>query len=219
MDRGGCSDDTNARLSKGQLYRFFDDAEEMMTSDETKAKLRELIACGQDAGEAITEMQKEVLVNLGIDGDFGMEFMGRVSEHYQTDTQFMTRFFAFVQAESNLLDEVESDPETLAEMESLQKEIQTLQTKAMEKLKAEGAAPSSTQEMMLYFQKQRNELLVQFRQSIGIPSDVELEILQQRDFLRFAINEIRNISGITGSVGTSSIQYIQHQAPQTQTMD
>lgn len=73
--------------------------------------------------------------------------------------------------------------------------------------------------MMLYFQKQRNELLVQFRQSIGIPSDVELEILQQRDFLRFAINEIRNISGITGSVGTSSIQYIQHQAPQTQTMD
>lgn len=33
---------------------------------ETKAKLRELIACGQDAGEAITEMQKEVLVNLGI---------------------------------------------------------------------------------------------------------------------------------------------------------
>ena len=61
-----------------------------------------------------------------VDGDFGIEYMAQVGTNYQSDSQLMGRFFSFVQSESALLDEVENDPETLAEVQQLTKRVNEL---------------------------------------------------------------------------------------------
>ncbi|KXZ55032.1 hypothetical protein GPECTOR_3g193 [Gonium pectorale] len=57
--------------------------------------------------DAINAMQKEIFEAMGVQGDFGIKCLSRVSQVYGTDAFFLRQFYEHVQKEEMVLDEAE----------------------------------------------------------------------------------------------------------------
>ena len=56
----------------------------------------DIILCVQDIEELINEMQMRVFESQGIQGQHGIEFLGKVNTTYQADNDVMAEFLKFV---------------------------------------------------------------------------------------------------------------------------
>ena len=87
---------TSGMLSKAQLMAFFDAGEALLASEETRRKLKDAKLLNRDVEELVTSLQKELLESQGVQGDFGISCLGRISTEYKQDSQLMARFLKFV---------------------------------------------------------------------------------------------------------------------------
>lgn len=49
----------------------------------------------QDVEDRVTDMQKEVFKSLGIDGEYGIQFLSQVSTVYKSDDAVMAELLRF----------------------------------------------------------------------------------------------------------------------------
>ncbi|CAD7702811.1 unnamed protein product [Ostreobium quekettii] len=101
-------------LTKEQLRKFFAAGYKMFDSEDVKANLKEAARKRQDVGFVVTELQKEIFDSLGIDGKYGISFLGKIREKYGDDADFMNELMTFVDREELALDEAELPDDKLA---------------------------------------------------------------------------------------------------------
>jgi hypothetical protein len=86
-------------LTREQLLTLFKLNTQRLAHPDTRRRLRQGVQSGRDPSEITTEVQREVLGSLGIDPDFGIDCLSRVSTLFQNDREVMTDFFTFVTKE------------------------------------------------------------------------------------------------------------------------
>eukprot|EP00210_Caulerpa_lentillifera_P008381 g7993.t1 len=72
-----------------------------------KLRLKEAAAKRQNVDWVITEMQKQIFESQGIDGRFGVSFLGKIRTTYSADAEVMQQLMQFVEHEEMALDEAE----------------------------------------------------------------------------------------------------------------
>lgn len=79
----------------------------MFDDEVVKAQLKTAAQRRQNVGWLISEMQKQIFEAQGIDGKFGIAFLGRVRELYGNDASVMEELMKFVNREELAMDEAE----------------------------------------------------------------------------------------------------------------
>lgn len=102
-------------VSRENLLQFFEKGLEMFDSAEVKSQLKLAFAQRKDVPDIITNMQKAIFEDIGIQGDFAINFLADVQQIYGNDQEVMARFFYFVSREEMACDEAEMTESEFAE--------------------------------------------------------------------------------------------------------
>ncbi|GFR48263.1 hypothetical protein Agub_g10128 [Astrephomene gubernaculifera] len=96
-------------LTKEQLIKFFQDSAQQFNNPEFKQLLSVAMKTRGPgtAEEIINGMQRQILENMGVQGDFGLNCLARVNGVYGNDAAFLRLFYEHVQKEEMVLDEAE----------------------------------------------------------------------------------------------------------------
>eukprot|EP01026_Neomeris_dumetosa_P081157 TRINITY_DN9081_c0_g1_i1.p1 TRINITY_DN9081_c0_g1~~TRINITY_DN9081_c0_g1_i1.p1 ORF type:complete len:136 (-),score=12.91 TRINITY_DN9081_c0_g1_i1:35-442(-) len=96
-------------VSREQLLSFIQKGHQLFEDEQVKKQLKTAHTLGQNVEELITSLQKDVFEKQGIEGDFGISFLSRVSTVFADDPEVLIEFYDFVEREELALDEVEFD--------------------------------------------------------------------------------------------------------------
>ncbi|GMH36777.1 hypothetical protein BSKO_04650 [Bryopsis sp. KO-2023] len=97
----------SGNLTIEQIMKFFDAGHKMFDDEGVKEQLRSAAQRRQNVGWLITEMQKKIFESQGINGNFGIGFLGKIRQMYGTDSSIMEALMMFVEREELALDEAE----------------------------------------------------------------------------------------------------------------
>uniref|UniRef100_A0A453DQF4 Uncharacterized protein n=3 Tax=Aegilops tauschii TaxID=37682 RepID=A0A453DQF4_AEGTS len=94
---------------------------------EFKDRIADAVSDKQEAVAVTTEVQEEILREMGIDPGFGISCLGKVNVVYENDMDLMIKFYQFVAKEEMAIDEAELEPLEFAEKMHTQQELQQQQ--------------------------------------------------------------------------------------------
>ncbi|MCO5607030.1 hypothetical protein L7F22_061221 [Adiantum nelumboides] len=153
---------TSGMLSRQQLLQLFDDFSRIVSRPDVKKRIEDAVkqkqaddddksSCGlmvmtnplqhwleqfeKEAVAVTTEIQEELLEQMGVEPKFGIACLGKVNAIYKDDRELMLRFYAFVTKEELACDEAELGSQAFQiKMQQFEK-IQDQQLQVLRKLR------------------------------------------------------------------------------------
>ncbi|KAH7353002.1 hypothetical protein KP509_19G074500 [Ceratopteris richardii] len=98
---------TSGMLSRQQLLQLFDDFSDIVSRPHVKKRIEDAVKQRQEAVAVTTEIQEELLEEMGVEAKFGISCLGKVNAVYKDDRELMLRFYTFVTKEELACDEAE----------------------------------------------------------------------------------------------------------------
>uniref|UniRef100_A0A0E0R8H8 Uncharacterized protein n=1 Tax=Oryza rufipogon TaxID=4529 RepID=A0A0E0R8H8_ORYRU len=117
---------TTSMMTRPQLLHLFSRFSFLTSLPEVKARIADA-----EAVAVTTEIQEEILREMGIDPSFGIGCLGKVNVMYEDDMELMVKFYQFVAKEEMAIDEAELDPIEFAEKIHAQHKLQEQQLKML----------------------------------------------------------------------------------------
>ena len=133
-------------LTKDQLQVFFQKSKEQFTSPGFKQLLRSSAQRGRDLEQIVNEMQTQIFQAMGVQGDFGINCLGRVQQAHNDDAFFLRAFFEHVQLEEQTLDEAEMPEEAFKQKYTQMAEFKAQMEKKLDAM--HGLTPEEQQKYM-----------------------------------------------------------------------
>lgn len=113
------------------ILEFFKRSGECFDDPSFKEQLKQAVKNHRDPGVLIDAMQRRIFEDLGIQGDYGIKYLGRLRKLWGHNAQLLNIFFHHVSREETALDEAEMSPEQfqqkMAAVDSLNSNISALQ--------------------------------------------------------------------------------------------
>ncbi|MCO5559953.1 hypothetical protein L7F22_013557 [Adiantum nelumboides] len=126
---------TSGMLSRQQLLQLFDDFSRIVSRPDVKKRIEDAVKQKQEAVAVTTEIQEELLEQMGVEPKFGIACLGKVNAIYKDDRVLMLRFYAFVTKEELACDEAELGSQAFqVKMQQFEK-IQDQQLQVLRKLR------------------------------------------------------------------------------------
>ncbi|KAL5204917.1 hypothetical protein ABZP36_009788 [Zizania latifolia] len=126
-DGGG----SGSAMTREQLLHLFSRFSFLTSLPEVKVRIADAVRDKQEAVAVTTEIQEEILREMGIDPSFGIGCLGKVNVMYDNDMELMIKFYQFVAKEEMAIDEAELDPREFAEKIRAQQKLQEQQLKML----------------------------------------------------------------------------------------
>lgn len=114
-------------MTREQLLHLFSRFSFLTSLPEFKDRIADAVSDKQEAVAVTTEVQEEILREMGIDPSFGIGCLGKVNVLYENDMDLMIKFYQFVAKEEMAIDEAELEPLEFAEKMHTQQELQQKQ--------------------------------------------------------------------------------------------
>ncbi|KAM3198269.1 hypothetical protein ACQJBY_073427 [Aegilops geniculata] len=114
-------------MTREQLLHLFSRFSFLTSLPEFKDRIADAVSDKQEAVAVTTEVQEEILREMGIDPGFGISCLGKVNVVYENDMDLMIKFYQFVAKEEMAIDEAELEPLEFAEKMHTQQELQQQQ--------------------------------------------------------------------------------------------
>ncbi|KAI5004272.1 hypothetical protein ZWY2020_031515 [Hordeum vulgare] len=114
-------------MTREQLLHLFSRFSFLTALPEFKDRIADAVSEKQEAVAVTTEVQEEILREMGIDPSFGIACLGKVNVVYENDMDLMIKFYQFVAKEEMAIDEAELEPLEFAEKMHTQQELQQQQ--------------------------------------------------------------------------------------------
>ncbi|KAF7034281.1 hypothetical protein CFC21_045317 [Triticum aestivum] len=114
-------------MTREQLLHLFSRFSFLTSLPEFKDRIADAVSDKQEAVAVTTEVQEEILREMGIDPGFGISCLGKVNVVYENDMDLMIKFYQFVAKEEMAIDEAELEPLEFAEKMHSQQELQQQQ--------------------------------------------------------------------------------------------
>ncbi|XP_047955742.1 uncharacterized protein LOC125201608 isoform X1 [Salvia hispanica] len=109
-------------LSRDQLLYLFDRFDSLTSQPEVKKRIADAVNDKQEPVAVTTTIQEEIFMEMGVDPQFGVSCLGKVSLAYEDDRDLIIQFYRFVAKEEIACEEAELGPERFAERtETLQR--------------------------------------------------------------------------------------------------
>uniref|UniRef100_A0A0D9XS50 Uncharacterized protein n=1 Tax=Leersia perrieri TaxID=77586 RepID=A0A0D9XS50_9ORYZ len=121
----------SSMMTREQLLHLFSRFSFLTSLPEIKARIADAVREKQEAVAVTTEIQEEILREMGIDPSFGIGCLGKVNIMYEVDMELMVKFYQFVAKEEMAIDEAELDPRNFAEKLHAQQKLQEQQLKML----------------------------------------------------------------------------------------
>ncbi|XP_015698151.1 uncharacterized protein LOC102715344 [Oryza brachyantha] len=121
----------SATMTREQLLHLFARFSFLTSLPEVKARIADAVRDKQEAVAVTTEIQEEILREMGIDPSFGIGCLGKVNIMYEDDMELMVKFYQFVAKEEMAIDEAELDPREFTEKLHAQQKLQEQQLKML----------------------------------------------------------------------------------------
>ncbi|KAL8538442.1 hypothetical protein ACS0TY_000442 [Phlomoides rotata] len=119
-------------LSRDQLVYLFDRFSFLTSQPEVKKRIADAVNDKQEAVAVTTTIQGEIFTEMGVDPEFGLACLGKVTMEYENDQDLMIQFYGFVAKEEIACEEAELGPEGFAERMEM---LQYLEAQQLEMLK------------------------------------------------------------------------------------
>lgn len=114
-------------MTREQLLHLFSRFSFLTSLPEFKDRIADAVSDKQEAVAVTTEVQEEILREMGIDPGFGISCLGKVNVVYENDMDLIVKFYQFVAKEEMAIDEAELEPLEFAEKMHTQQELQQQQ--------------------------------------------------------------------------------------------
>ncbi|XP_039776911.1 uncharacterized protein LOC120644357 isoform X2 [Panicum virgatum] len=122
----------DSMMTREQLLHLFSRFSFLTSLPEVKQRIADAVRDKQEAVAVTTEIQEEILREMGIDPGFGIGCLGKVNLVYENDKDLMIKFYQFVAKEEMAIDEAELEPIEMAEKLHAQQILQEQLRKQLE---------------------------------------------------------------------------------------
>ncbi|KAG6400653.1 hypothetical protein SASPL_137494 [Salvia splendens] len=119
-------------LSRDQLLYLFDRFDSLISQPEVKTRIADAVNDKQEPVAVTTTIQEEIFMEMGVDPQFGLSCLGKVSLAYEDDRDLIIQFYGFVAKEEIACEEAELGPERFAERTEM---LRRLEAEQLEMLK------------------------------------------------------------------------------------
>ncbi|KAJ4960473.1 hypothetical protein NE237_020383 [Protea cynaroides] len=127
---------TSGMLSREQLLYLFNRFFVLTSLPEVKKRIADAVKKDkQEAVAVTTEIQEEILLEMGVDPRFGIGCLGKVNMIYENDQDLMIRFYGFVAKEEMACDEAELESDEFAEKMRFQHKLQVEQLEMLKHMR------------------------------------------------------------------------------------
>ncbi|OEL17349.1 hypothetical protein BAE44_0021633 [Dichanthelium oligosanthes] len=171
-------------LTREQLLHLFSRFSFLTSLPEAKQRIADAVRDKQEAVAVTTEIQEEILREMGIDPSFGIGCLGKVNAVYENDKDLMIKFYNFVanffvilfDREEMAIDEAELEPREMAEKLHAQQILQEQQLNMLVEMRK--YSPESQSVILGTLCKQLEEANFDTNASILSPEQIQ-EIIQK----------------------------------------
>lgn len=115
-------------LTREQLLEMFNTFISEIQKPETKARVKAVVG-KRPVEDETTQIQREIFINMGVDGDHGLNCLQSVQSTYRADQEVIFKFMQMTEMESLACDEAELPEEEFAKRkEAFERGLQMRQT-------------------------------------------------------------------------------------------
>ncbi|PAN42546.1 hypothetical protein PAHAL_8G172500 [Panicum hallii] len=163
-------------MTREQLLHLFSRFSFLTSLPEVKQRIADAVRDKQEAVAVTTEIQEEILREMGVDPGFGIGCLGKVNLVYENDKDLMIKFYQFVAKEEMAIDEAELEPREMAEKLHAQQILQEQQLNMLVEMRK--CSPESQSVILGNLRKQLEEANFDINASILSPEQIQ-EIIQK----------------------------------------
>ncbi|RLM69779.1 uncharacterized protein C2845_PM17G07950 [Panicum miliaceum] len=163
-------------MTREQLLYLFSRFSFLTSLPEVKQRISDAVRDKQEAVAVTTEIQEEILREMGVDPSFGIGCLGKVNLVYENDKDLMIKFYQFVAKEEMAIDEAELEPREMAEKLHAQQIVQEQQLSMLVEMRK--YSPESQSVILGNLRKQLEEANFDITASILSPEQIQ-EIIQK----------------------------------------
>ncbi|KAF7026939.1 hypothetical protein CFC21_039023 [Triticum aestivum] len=163
-------------MTREQLLHLFSRFSFLTSLPEFKDRIADAVSDKQEAVAVTTEVQEEILREMGIDPGFGISCLGKVNVMYENDMDLMIKFYQFVAKEEMAIDEAELEPLEFAEKMHTQQELQQQQLEMLVQIRK--YSPESQSVILETLRKQLESADFDTSASILTPEQIQ-EIVEK----------------------------------------
>ncbi|CDJ26596.1 hypothetical protein CFC21_033528 [Triticum aestivum] len=163
-------------MTREQLLHLFSRFSFLTSLPEFKDRIADAVSDKQEAVAVTTEVQEEILREMGIDPGFGISCLGKVNVVYENDMDLMIKFYQFVAKEEMAIDEAELEPLEFAEKMHTQQELQQQQLEMLVQIRK--YSPESQSVILETLRKQLESADFDTSASISTPEQIQ-EIVEK----------------------------------------
>ncbi|KAM3345906.1 hypothetical protein ACQJBY_020436 [Aegilops geniculata] len=163
-------------MTREQLLHLFSRFSFLTSLPEFKDRIADAVSDKQEAVAVTTEVQEEILREMGIDPGFGISCLGKVNVMYKNDMDLMIKFYQFVAKEEMAIDEAELEPLEFAEKMHNQQELQQQQLEMLVQIRK--YSPQSQSVILETLRKQLESADFDTSASILTPEQIQ-EIVEK----------------------------------------
>ncbi|KAF8694065.1 hypothetical protein HU200_038518 [Digitaria exilis] len=163
-------------LTREQLLHLFSRFSFLTSLPEVKQRIADAVRDKQEAVAVTTEIQEEILREMGIDPRLGIGSLGKVNTVYENDKDLMVKFYQFVAKEEMAIDEAELQPREMAEKLHAQQILHEQQLNMLVEMRKYSAESQSV--ILGILRKQLEEANFDVNASIFSPEQIQ-EIIQK----------------------------------------
>lgn len=163
-------------MTREQLLHLFSRFSFVTSLPEVKQRIADAVRDKQEAVAVTTEIQEEILREMGVDPSFGIGCLGKVNVVFKNDKELMIKFYQFVAKEEMAIDEAELEPRELAEKLYAQQIMQEQQLNMLVEMRK--YSPESQSVILETLHKELEEADFDINASILSPEQIR-EIVQK----------------------------------------
>ncbi|KAF8754831.1 hypothetical protein HU200_011449 [Digitaria exilis] len=163
-------------LTREQLLHLFSRFSFLTSLPEVKQRIADAVRDKQEAVAVTTELQEEILREMGIDPRLGIGCLGKVNTVYENDKDLMVKFYQFVAKEEMAIDEAELQPREMSEKLHAQQILHEQQLNMLVEMRKYSAESQSV--ILGTLRKQLEEANFDVNASIFSPEQIQ-EIIQK----------------------------------------
>ncbi|CAL4993359.1 unnamed protein product [Urochloa decumbens] len=158
-------------LTREQLFHLFSRFSFLTSLPEVKQRVADAVRDKQEAVAVTTEIQEEILREMGVDPSFGIGCLGKVNLVYENDKDLIIKFYQFVVKEEMAIDEAELGPREMAEKLHTQQILQEQQLNMLVEMRK--YSPESQSVILETLHKQLEEANFDINASILTPEQIQ----------------------------------------------
>ncbi|KQJ88540.1 uncharacterized protein LOC100824229 [Brachypodium distachyon] len=167
-------------MTREQLLHLFSRFSFLTSLPEVKNRIADAVRDKQEAVAVTTEIQEEILREMGIDPSFGIGCLGKLNAVFENDMDLMIKFYQFVAKEEMAIDEAELEPIEFAMKIHDQQELQQQQLEMLVQMRKH--SPESQSVILETLHKQLESANFDTSASILTPEQIQ-EIVQNSSHL------------------------------------